>query len=234
MVQLLKNSKALREQMIKAQIVARGVRDAHVLDAMRRVPRELFLTGDERAAAYEDKALPVGPGQTISQPYIVAYMTEKLMLDGSHRVLEVGTGTGYQTSILAQLAGHVYTVELDADLSQRAEARVSALGWGDRVSFRAGDGLGAWADAGPFDRILVTAGGQELPEQLASQLACGGVMIVPVGRGKSQMMLRIRQRDGVRVEQPMLACRFVPLIDTNCQVSGIPLSGGKDSDGQAT
>lgn len=215
MTQLLQNSEKLRERMIREQIVARGVCDAGVLDAMRRVPRELFLIDDERVAAYEDKALPVGPGQTISQPFIVAYMTEKLMLDETQRVLEVGTGTGYQTSILALLAGEVYTVELDADLARRAEASVGALGLGDRVSFRAGDGNAAWEDAGPFDRILVTAGSEKFPERLASQLTDGGVMVVPVGRGKTQMMLRVRQRPGVRVEQPMLACRFVPLIDTS-------------------
>lgn len=202
----------LRRAMIRDQIAARGVCDKKVHDAMLRIPRELFVAPECRAEAYEDKALPVGPGQTISQPFIVAYMTQMLMLDPSHRVLEIGTGTGYQTAILAQLAGPIHTVELDAELTRRAAERLTALKLDRRVAFRSGDGVEAWRDAGPFDRILVTAGSQTLPEGLVEQLKCGGLMIVPVGRGKTQMMLRIRVRDGIRVEQPLMACRFVPLV----------------------
>lgn len=198
--------------MIRNQIAARGVRDKDVLDAILRVPREVFVSTECRDQAYEDKALPVGPGQTISQPFIVAYMTQMLLLESSHRVLEIGTGTGYQTAILAQLAASVYTVELDANLAHLAEQRLARLKLDRRVAFRSGDGVEAWRNAGPFDRILVTAGSQTMPEALVDQLKCGGLMIIPVGRGKTQMMLRIRLRNGVRVEQPLIACRFVPLV----------------------
>ncbi len=212
MSQLLDNSVSLRQAMIKDQIAARGVRDRKVLEAMLRIPRELFVSPECRTEAYEDKALPVGPGQTISQPFIVAYMTQMLMLDATHHVLEIGTGTGYQTAILAQLAGQVYTVELDSELTRLATQRLAHLRLDQGVAFRSGNGVEAWRDAGPFDRILVTAGSQTLPEGLVEQLTCGGLMIVPVGRGKTQMMVRIRVRDGVRVEQPLMACRFVPLV----------------------
>ncbi|HNO80200.1 MAG TPA: protein-L-isoaspartate(D-aspartate) O-methyltransferase [Phycisphaerae bacterium] len=198
--------------MIQNHIVARGICDANVLEAMLRIPRELFVALECREQAYEDKALPIGPGQTISQPYIVAYMTQMLLLEPTHRVLEVGTGTGYQTAILAQLSAQVHTVELDQNLTQEAAKRLAALGLDQNVAFRSGDGVEAWRDAGPFDRILVTAGSPTLPEALMTQLAIGGLMIVPVGRGKTQMMLRLRIRDGVRVEQPLIACRFVPLV----------------------
>lgn len=198
--------------MIQNHIVARGIRDANVLEAMLRIPRELFVAPECREQAYEDKALPIGPGQTISQPYIVAYMTQMLLLEPTHRVLEVGTGTGYQTAILAQLSAQVHTVELDQNLTQEAAKRLAALGLDQNVAFRSGDGVETWRDAGPFDRILVTAGSPTLPEALMTQLAIGGLMIVPVGRGKTQMMLRLRIRDGVRVEQPLIACRFVPLV----------------------
>ncbi|GJM23718.1 MAG: protein-L-isoaspartate O-methyltransferase [Phycisphaerae bacterium] len=198
--------------MIKDQIAARGVRDKRILDAMLKVPRELFVTKECQAEAYEDKALPVGPGQTISQPYIVGYMTQMLMLEPTHRVLEIGTGTGYQTAILAQLVHRVYSVELDAGLTHLAEERLATLGLDRGVEFRSGDGVEAWRGAGPFDRILVTAGSQTLPEPLMGQLKCGGLMIIPVGRGKTQRMLRIRVRNGIWIEQPLIACRFVPLV----------------------
>ncbi|NOX59790.1 MAG: protein-L-isoaspartate(D-aspartate) O-methyltransferase [Planctomycetes bacterium] len=214
MVERSENSETLRAQMIQTQIIARGIRDEAVLRAMQSVPRELFVPDKHRGQAYDDKALPVGPGQTISQPFIVAYMSHKLQVESGHRVLEVGTGTGYQTAILAQLSGDVYTVELDAALSRLAAQRLERLGLCRHVVFRSGDGVVACRDAAPFDRILVTAGSESIPEQLVSQLAENGLMIIPVGRGKTQMMLRIRMRKGVRVEQSLLACRFVPLIDT--------------------
>ncbi len=198
--------------MVEKQIVARGICDKNVIDAMLRVPRERFVSPDCFTQAYEDKALPVGPGQTISQPFIVAYMTQMLMVEPGHRVLEVGTGTGYQTAILAQIGARICTVELDDNLLRSAMHRLTEMNLAANVSFRSGDGAKAYRDVAPFDRILVTAGSQLLPEELVGQVGCGGLMIIPVGRGKTQMMLRIRVRDGVRIEQPLIACRFVPLV----------------------
>ncbi len=212
MQQLLSNSESLRSAMIKDQIMARGIQDKNVLESMQKIPRELFVSAECRAQAYQDKALPVGPGQTISQPFIVAYMSQMLMLSPGQRVLEIGTGTGYQTAILSRMGAQVFTIELDDQLLRAAQQRLNALGLADGVMFRSGDGTKLFNDLAPFDRIIVTAGSQELPEELVGQLMCGGLMLIPVGRGKTQMMLRIRLRDGVRVEQPLMACRFVPLV----------------------
>lgn len=208
---LLPRSRELRERMIETQIVARGVRDRRVLDAIRRVPRELFVPSDHIDQAYDDCALPVGPGQTISQPYIVAYMTQQIDAAGVDTVLEIGTGTGYQAAILAQLARRLVTVELDAGLSAAAEDRLRRLGISN-VSFHVGDGSEGWREAAPFGRILVTAGCPTVPAPLVEQLEEDGVLIAPVGDTDAQSLVRIYKRAGKVIESALIGCRFVKLI----------------------
>ena len=200
-----------REEMVTRQIAARGVRDERVLDALRRIPRERFLPDETLSAAYDDRALSVGLGQTISQPYIVAYMTEMLEVDHRHRVLEIGTGTGYQTVILAMLAAQVYTVERFEELSLAAQRRVADLGL-KNVLFRVGDGSLGWPEAAPYDRIMVTAAAERMPGALVDQLGEGGVMIIPVGEDSAQTLVRVERCGGKIAERPLLGVRFVPLV----------------------
>lgn len=197
--------------MIREQIAARGVRDQSVLAAMRAVPRELFVPESLRVQAYDDCALPVGPQQTISQPFIVAYMTQQLAPTTNSHVLEIGTGTGYQAAILAKLAGTVDTIEYDADLAEQARLRLARLGL-TNVRCHVGDGSLGLAKAGPFDRILVTAGCPEVPSQLVAQLKIDGELIAPVGSDQMQTLLRVTRRTGGWREQWLLACRFVKLL----------------------
>ncbi len=199
-----------REQMIESQIAARGVRDPSVLDAVRAVPRELFVPEAYHNEAYEDRALPIGPNQTISQPYIVAYMTYQLEVRPSDTILEVGTGTGYQAAILARLASIVHTIELDVRLSAMAKTRLEALG-ARNVHFHVGDGTLGYPPAAPYDRIMVTAGCPSVPPALFEQLARDGIMVVPVGENETQTLLRIARRPNGMVETPLIACRFVRL-----------------------
>ena len=196
--------------MADSQIRARGVRDKRVLAAMERVPRHLFVPENLRASAYADEPLPIGEGQTISQPYIVAYMTEQLRLEGPEKVLEVGTGSGYQTAVLAELVRDVYTVEIVAKLSARAKGVLDGLGCGN-VHYLAGDGSAGWPEAAPFDAIMVTAAAAEIPGALEDQLAAGGRMIVPVGTDLQELVLVRREAKGLRRER-LLAVRFVPLV----------------------
>ncbi|HUN82469.1 MAG TPA: protein-L-isoaspartate(D-aspartate) O-methyltransferase, partial [Phycisphaerae bacterium] len=200
-----------REEMVTRQIAARGVRDERVLDALRRIPRERFLPDETLSAAYDDRALSVGLGQTISQPYIVAYMTEMLEVDHRHRVLEIGTGTGYQTVILAMLAAQVYTVERFEELSLAAQRRVADLGL-KNVLFRVGDGSLGWPEAAPYDRIMVTAAAERMPGALVDQIGEGGVMIIPVGEDSAQTLVRVERSGGKIAERPLLGVRFVPLV----------------------
>jgi protein-L-isoaspartate(D-aspartate) O-methyltransferase len=197
--------------MIHDQIRSRGVFDERVLAVIEAVPREMFLPKEQCGLAYEDRALPVGFGQTISQPYIVAYMTEQLEVRPESRVLEVGTGTGYQTAILARLAAQVYSVERITELAQRARGILAMLGIAN-ATITVGDGSRGLPSAQPFDRIIVTAAAPKVPDALSSQLADGGLMIVPVGGANEQTIVRV-ERFGTRlIETPMLACRFVKLI----------------------
>lgn len=197
--------------MIDQQLRARGIRDALVLEAVNRIPREIFVPPALVGAAYEDRALPIEAGQTISQPYMVAYMTEQLATNRNSRVLEVGTGSGYQTAILASLADHVYSIERIAELRRAAEDRLRALGL-TNVTLHTGDGtLGLWEFA-PYDRILVTAAAPGIPESLIDQLAVGGRLIIPVGGETEQTILRVDRLHDRTVELPLLACRFVKLI----------------------
>ena len=198
-----------RTRMVDEQLAARGVRDARVLDAMRRVPRHRLVPDEQQARAYEDHPLPIGHGQTISQPFIVGFMTASLDLDGSERVLEIGTGSGYQTAVLAELAQHVYSIEIVAPLAERARDALAALGY-ENVSVRAGDGYQGWPEAAPFDAIIVTAAPDHVPEPLIEQLAVGGRMIVPVGNLVQELVLLTRTASGITRER-VLPVRFVPM-----------------------
>lgn len=207
---MIRASAAAREAMIQEQIAARGIRDAAVLAALRAVPRELFVPEAYADEAYADRALPIGPAQTISQPFIVAYMTSQLEVASMHRVLEIGTGSGYQCAVLAHLAGQVDTIEWDAGLNREAEARLAALGI-TTVRFHVGDGGLGLPDSAPFDRVIVTAACPHVPIQLVNQLAEGGVLIAPVGESEVQSLVRVTRRSRGHQEQWLLPCRFVKL-----------------------
>ncbi len=198
-----------REAMVAQQIEARGVRDARLLAALRKVERHAFVPAGSAPAAYGDHPLPIGHGQTISQPYIVAFMTEALQLRGGETVLEVGTGSGYQAAVLGELAGQVYTIEIVEPLARQAEALLKRLGYAN-VHVRAGDGYAGWPEAGPFDAIMVTAAAPRVPEPLKQQLKDGGRMILPVGDEWQELLLLVRR--GERFEEHrVLPVRFVPM-----------------------
>ncbi len=198
-----------RERMVREQIEARGVRDAATLRALREVPRHLFVALALAREAYDDHPLPIGDEQTISQPYIVAFMTEALGLRGGERVLEVGTGSGYQAAVLARIAERVYSIEIVPRLAAEASARLARLGYAN-VEVRAGDGYRGWPEAAPFDAIIVTAAAPRVPEPLKQQLKDGGRLVLPVG-DESQELLRITRR-GTRFEdQRLIPVRFVPM-----------------------
>jgi protein-L-isoaspartate(D-aspartate) O-methyltransferase len=198
-----------RERMVASQIEAREVRAPRVLDALRSVPRHEFVPSEQRVHAYEDRPLPIGAGQTISQPYIVAVMTELLELDGSEKVLEIGTGSGYQTAVLAKLAREVWSIEIVPELARRAEADLRRLGYAN-VHVRDGDGYRGWPEQAPFDAIIVTAAPGHVPEPLVLQLALGGRMVLPVGDQSQDLVLLVRGEEGVRQER-LLGVRFVPM-----------------------
>ena len=204
-------SLVLRRRMVESQIKPRGVRDPRVLEAMMTVPRERFVAPAHRAEAYEDRALPVAHGQTISQPFIVAYMTEQLALTPDDRVLEIGTGTGYQAAILAQLCRHVYTVERIPELQAEAASILRDLNLRN-VSMSTGDGSLGLPLHAPYDCILVTAAAPQTPTSLVEQLVDGGRLVVPVGGPSEQIIVRVVRRGARSTETPMLACRFVKLI----------------------
>jgi len=198
------------ERMIRQQIIARGITDKRVLDAFRSVPRELFVPPQHRSSAYDDTPLPLERGQTISQPFIVAFMTELLRLRGDEVVLEIGTGSGYQTAILSRLVRHVYSAELEADLARTVADRLTQLGI-DNVTLATGNGVEIFRDRGPFDAILSAAAPAIFPEELIDQLAEGGRCIIPVGAPESQNLWLIEKRDGRVVRTALDAVRFVPL-----------------------
>jgi protein-L-isoaspartate(D-aspartate) O-methyltransferase len=199
-----------RTRMVDTQIAARGVTDRRVLDAMRRVPRHLFVPEFNRRRAYEDTALAIGYGQTISQPYIVAYMTEALAPRSTDRVLEIGTGSGYQAAVLAELVREVYTIEIVPELAVRSRETLEALGVGN-VHPREGNGYLGWPEAAPFDRIILTAAPPEIPDALVDQLAMGGLLVAPVGQGDQTMTILRRTEAGVAIWKT-LPVRFVPMV----------------------
>jgi len=193
------------------ELRGQGIRDERVLAALGRVPRHRFVPPHLVPHAYEDRPLPIGSGQTISQPYIVALSTEALALGPGDRVLEIGTGSGYQTAILAELAGEVHTVERLPELSAGARERLAALGYRN-VHFRVGDGTLGWPEAAPFDAILVTAGAPRVPRKLLEQLGPGGRMVIPVGGRWSQELTLVRREEEGFVHERLCPCTFVPLI----------------------
>ena len=201
----------MRQEMVRTQIKARGVKDERILDAMRKVERHKLVPEDVGPSAYEDHPLPIGYGQTISQPYIVAYMTEQLALTPTDRVLEIGTGTGYQTAVLAQLCKHVYSIERISELHSSATDRLTALNLMN-VSLSVGDGSVGLAKEAPYNAILVTAGAPKTPSSLVAQLADGGRLVAPVGGASEQTIVRVTRRGARTTETPMLACRFVKLV----------------------
>jgi protein-L-isoaspartate(D-aspartate) O-methyltransferase len=196
--------------MVEPQIVARGVRDPRVLAAMRKVPRHLFVDSAQRAEAYEDHPLPIPGNQTISQPYIVALMTELLELKPTARVLEIGTGSGYQSAVLGELAKEVYTIEIVPELAQLAARRLKELGYAN-VRAREGDGYRGWPEEAPFDAIIVTAAPERIPQPLVDQLAPGGVMVIPVGGFFQELKVFRKSADGRVAERDILPVRFVPM-----------------------
>jgi protein-L-isoaspartate(D-aspartate) O-methyltransferase len=198
-----------RDAMVDEQIRARGVEAPAVLNAMRKVPRHRFVPANVRAMAYEDHPLPIGSGQTISQPYIVAYMTEAAEISPRDKVLEIGTGSGYQAAILGEVAREVYTIEIIPELAETARKTLAELGYAN-VHAKAGNGYLGWPEHAPFDAILVTAAPDEIPQALVDQLALGGRMVVPVGEIVQNMMIIERTRTGV-IERQTIPVRFVPM-----------------------
>jgi protein-L-isoaspartate(D-aspartate) O-methyltransferase len=198
-----------RVRMVDEQLRARDIRDPRVLDAMRAVPRHLFVPDAERREAYGDFPLPIGHEQTISQPYIVAFMTQSLDVGPGHRVLEIGTGSGYQAAVLSTLAGEVYTIEIVAPLAERARATLSALGYRN-VHVRTGNGYLGWSEHAPYDRIMVTAAPDEVPPALLQQLKVGGLMAIPVGTTSQELRILRRTATGTETLRT-LPVRFVPM-----------------------
>jgi len=202
----------LRERMVQEQIRSRGIADVKVLDALQKVKRHAFIPEALMGSAYEDHPVPIGEGQTISQPYIVALMSESLRLTGNEKVLEVGTGSGYQTAILAELAKEVYSIERIAGLKTRAESVLAELGY-RTVHLKAGDGTLGWPQEAPFERIIVTAAAAKVPPALIEQLAEGGLLIAPIGEDRlSQTLTLVEKKGGTLTETPVCGCVFVPLV----------------------
>jgi protein-L-isoaspartate(D-aspartate) O-methyltransferase len=205
---------ARRARMVEEQLAERGIKDARVLAAMREVPRHVFASPDQVGLAYQDRALPLGAGQTLSQPYVVALMLEAAELRGSERVLEVGAGSGYVAALLSRLVRDVYALELDPELAERARSRLAELGCGN-VELRAGDGTQGWPEHAPFDAILVSAASQRVPPALEAQLAPGGRLVIPLGpvRG-DQSLVRFTRAGGESLERvDLCAVQFVPLLE---------------------
>jgi len=199
-----------RAEMVAAQLAARGIRDRRVLAAFRKVPRHLFVPEEAQVHACEDRPLPIGHEQTISQPYMVALMTERLALAGGEKTLEIGTGSGYQTAILAEMGARVFSIERVPQLAERAARVLKNLGCDVRV--RSGDGTLGWPEHSPFDRIIVTAGAPAVPPPLVEQLGDRGILVIPVGDSFSQMLNIVRKKDGKVTTEEDMACIFVKLI----------------------
>ncbi len=201
-----------RRRMVDEQVVARGIVDQRVIDAMLKVPRHKFVEQALEGKAYQDAPLPIGEKQTISQPYMVAVMSEALALAGSETVLEIGTGSGYQAAVLALLADRVFSLERIPFLARRARIVLDECGFG-KVNIRLADGTQGWQEMAPFDAILVTAGAPEVPQYYLDQLTVGGRLVIPVGDRESQLLLRVtRTGENEYQEEQLLGCRFVPLI----------------------
>ena len=200
-----------RQQMVEQQLKPRGIRDERVLAAMGKVPREEFVPENVRSEAYSDQALPIGHDQTISQPFIVAYMTEQLRPHPTDRVLEVGTGSGYQAAILAELVAEVYSVEIIEPLARDASARLARLGY-KNAHVKVGDGSKGWPEVAPFDSITVTCAPDHVPQPLTDQLKDGGRMVIPVGVGLDQQLYLLEKKDGHLDQRAIFPVRFVPMM----------------------
>ncbi len=196
--------------MVAQQLTSRGIHDARVLAAMRKVPREEFVPANFRRESYEDEPLPIGYGQTISQPYIVALMTEQLHLQPTDRVLEIGTGSGYQAAVLAELVAEVYTIDIIQALAKSAETTLRHLGY-NNVHVKAGDGYKGWPERAPFDAVIVTCAPDHVPQPLVDQLKDGGRMIIPVGGRLAQELYLLEKRNGAIRQEAVLPVRFVPM-----------------------
>jgi protein-L-isoaspartate(D-aspartate) O-methyltransferase len=196
--------------MVSKQIEARGVHDARVLQAMRKVPRHRFVPASQRAYAYDDRPLSIGHGQTISQPYIVALMSELAGVKPGDEVLEVGTGSAYQAAVLAEMGVNVFSIEIIEPLAKRAKATLAKLGYAKSVEVRHGDGYAGWPEHAPFDAIVVTAAPPKIPEPLKQQLRIGGRLIIPVGKSYQSLLRVTRTKDGFR-EESVIPVRFVPM-----------------------
>jgi protein-L-isoaspartate(D-aspartate) O-methyltransferase len=199
-----------RQRMVQEQLMSRGIHDKRVLTAMSKVPREEFVPQNSRGGSYTDQPLPIGYDQTISQPYVVAFMTEHLRLQPGDRVLEIGTGSGYQAAILAELVAEVYTIEIIEPLAKRAEATLQRLGY-KNVHVKAGDGYKGWPDHAPFDAITVTCAPDHVPQPLIDQLKEGGRMIIPVGGFGDQELYLLEKKNGQLQRRAVLPVRFVPM-----------------------
>ncbi len=198
-----------RDHMVKEQLLARGISDQSVIQAMREVPRHEFVLADDSAEAYDDHPLPIGYGQTISQPYVVAYMTEALHVEKRERVLEIGTGSGYQAAILANLGAEVFTIEIIEELAERARETFHRLGV-PHVTSRAGDGYQGWPEEAPFDAIILTAAPEHVPQPLMDQLALGGRMILPLGKTLQRLIILTKTSTGIQRNE-LLPVAFVPM-----------------------
>lgn len=199
----------MRERMVRDQLRARDISDPKVIEAMLKVPRHEFVPSDLARSAYEDRALPLELGQTISQPYIVAYMTQALELRGTERVLEIGTGSGYQAAVLAEIVPEVYTIEILPRLQEQAAAVLGRMGY-KNIKFRAGDGYMGWPEHAPFDRIIVTAAPEDVPQPLLDQLKDGGLLIAPIGRLNQELVVFEKEKSKIK-RRPTIAVRFVPM-----------------------
>ena len=202
---------AQRQRMVDQQLKGRGIQDKRVLAAMAKVPREEFIPVDARADAYEDGPLPIGYDQTISQPYIVGFMTEQLRAKSSYRVLEIGSGSGYQAAVLAELVADVYTIDIIEPLAKTAEATLQRLGY-KNVHIKVGDGYKGWLEEAPFDAIIVTCAPEKVPQPLVDQLKNGGRMVIPVGERFAQHLYLLEKQNGQLKESATLPVRFVPML----------------------
>jgi protein-L-isoaspartate(D-aspartate) O-methyltransferase len=204
------NFAAQRQRMVIEQLKARGISDERVLNVMNKVPREEFVPADAKTSSYADQALPIGQGQTISQPYVAAFMTEQLRLRSGDHVLEVGTGSGYQAAILAELVSEVYSIEIVEPLAKNAEATLQRLGY-ENVHVKIGDGYKGWPEAAPFDAIIVTCAPDKVPQPLVDQLKDDGRLVIPVGDRFAQELYLLEKKNGQLKQSATLAVRFVPM-----------------------
>jgi protein-L-isoaspartate(D-aspartate) O-methyltransferase len=208
------NYEDARKQMVRRQLAGRGITDPRVLSAMEQVPRHRFVPDDLQGSAYNDSPLPIGLGQTISQPYIVAFMTQMLLLTPESKVLEIGTGSGYQTAVLCRLADQVYSIEYVDALAERSRQILADLGC-HNVNLRVGDGTQGWPEAAPYDGIIVTAAAPDIPPPLIDQLADGGSLVIPVGPAGYQRLMRLRRQGNEIIRENLTSVAFVPLLGSH-------------------